>query len=190
MEKNAVLGELLYIGLVFEKGRCKSKGIWKRVYIQSLKKHIQLLKEVAECMQKPLCMVDDNLLLSRVLQEIHADEILRKYYPFCESKCGSDCSASMITYCQDEKIYIKITDLTIKLFDDIILELDKGFKRDKEKIIRMIFAAHNLPRVYLNEDEKTLFLLRQHAISPEDAFMYSKLSMDNKLLSKYNQFFA
>ena len=54
MEKNAVFGELLYIGLVFEKGRCKRSGIWNSSYIKSLKIHIGLLIEIAKCMQKEL----------------------------------------------------------------------------------------------------------------------------------------
>lgn len=65
MEKNAVFGELLYVGLAFEKGRYKSKGIWNLSYYKSLKSHIELLREIAKCMQKEFNMENDNYFLRK-----------------------------------------------------------------------------------------------------------------------------
>ena len=130
MEKNAVFGELLYIGLVFEKGRCKRSGIWNRSYIKSLKIHIGLLIEIAKCMQ------------------------------------------------------------IIRLLGDILSELDKGFRRDKEKICKLIFALHNLPRVYLSMEEPTLCLIGQRGINLDDALNYSKMSMDDEMIVCYKNYFA
>ena len=82
MEKNAVFGELLYIGLVFEKGRCKRSGIWNSSYIKSLKIHIGLLIEIAKCMQKELSIEKDNYLLKTIYYEIKSDSILKNTYHF------------------------------------------------------------------------------------------------------------
>ena len=60
IEKNAVWGELLYRGFVWEKGRCRSSGLWKYTYIKSLKKHINLLNEIAMCMQKEFAKEEDK----------------------------------------------------------------------------------------------------------------------------------
>lgn len=75
MEKNSVLGELLYIGFVFEKGRCKHSRIWKRSYTKSLKRHIELLKQATECMQKPFQIKDDDDFLKKMCHEIQMDTV-------------------------------------------------------------------------------------------------------------------
>lgn len=54
----------------------------------------------------------------------------------------------------------------------------------------MLFLLHNLPRVYLGKEADTLCLLRMPGITPEDAFAYSKLSMDEDMLSSYRDFFV
>lgn len=45
MDKYSVFGELLYIGFVCEKGRCRSSGLWKYGYKNILTKHINMLKK-------------------------------------------------------------------------------------------------------------------------------------------------
>ena len=188
MEKNAVLGEILYIGLIFEKGRCKSSGIWRHSYVQSLRKHIQLLKEVAECIEKPFQITEDNILLKKVYCEISADTILKEHYPF--SKAADVRGENIITECGDKNKYIEIIRFMNKLLEDILLELNMGVRKDKEKISRLIFSAHNLPRVYLSIDANSLCSLRKEGISPKEALAYSKLSMDDRMIINYNRFFV
>lgn len=44
MDKNAVLGELLYIVSSFEKGRIRSSGFWKKEYVNSLKESLKIME--------------------------------------------------------------------------------------------------------------------------------------------------
>ena len=190
MEKNTILGELLYIGFVFEKGRCKPSGIWKRSYTRSLNWHIELLKEATECMQKRFQIEDDNIFLKKMCHEIQVDTILKNYYPFKNVLNKMDTSEAIITYCQDEIQHIEIINLMLRLLEDILTELGRGLRKDKEKICKMLFALHNLPRVYLSKEADTLCLLGESGITPEDAFVYSKLSMDKDMLSSYRHYFV
>ena len=188
MEKNAILGEILYIGLVFEKGRCNASGIWKRTYIQNLSKHIRLLKEVSECMKNSFQIVEDNILLKKVCNEILDDENLKKHYPFCGFEEVIKSNEKIITECREENKCNEIVDFINQLLGDILLELGKGIRKDKQKIIKMIFSAHNLPRVYLSKDISTLCLMGRYGIGPEEALKYAKLSMDEGMMIKYNSF--
>ena len=157
MEKNEVLGEMLYMGLVFEKGRCKSGKIWKYSYIQSLRKHIGLLKEIAACMRNPFQIIEDNIFLRGVCHEILNDKILKIHYPFCKEINIINSEETLITECKDENKYGEIIHFINQLLDDVLLELNKGYRKDKEKIIKTIFAAHNLPRVYLKRRKYIMF---------------------------------
>lgn len=74
--------------------------------------------------------------------------------------------------------------------EDISYELNKRLGKDKEKICKMIFSAHNLPRVYLCKDNDTLCLLHQNGITSNEALEYSRLNMNEDMLLKYNQFFV
>ena len=76
------------------------------------------------------------------------------------------------------------------MLEDILVELDKGMRKDKEKIAKIIFSLHNLPRVYLKKGTDTLCMLNQNGISSEEALLYSKLSMDENMLSIYEHFFT
>lgn len=190
MEKNSVFGELLYIGVVFEKGRYKSSGIWRFSYTRNFKKHIKLLVRVAECMQNQFDVETDNIILRKVCCEIQSDKVLNKYYPFYKEVNEVNYDGTMITECQDSNQHIEIINLILKLLEDILIELDKGTKKDKEKIGRIIFVLHNLPRVYLREKANTLCMLGQKGITLDEAFAYSKSWMDEDMLSCYEQFFV
>ena len=180
---------MLYIGLVFEKGRCGNHKIWKHSYSQSLRKHIKLLKKITECMQKPFQIEEDNIFLKNICYEILNDVNLEKHYPFCNVTDIINSEKIIITECRDENSYEEIIQLINQLLEDILLELNKGLKKDKEKIVRMIFSLHNLPRVYLKKGINTLCLLGQHGINPKEALAYSKLSMNEEMVSNYSCFF-
>lgn len=142
MEKNAVFGELLYIGLVFEKG--------------------------------------DN--------KIQCDNVLKRAYSF-NASIDLNKRNYLITVCNSNNEHVKIIELMIKLLENILFELDKGFRKDKEKIHRLVFASHNLPRVYLSKGEYTLCLLGQEGINVETALEYSKMSMSEEMIADYKSYF-
>ena len=188
MEKNAVFGELLYVGLVFEKGRYRSSGIWKYTYSKSFKKNISLLREIAKCMQKEFEKEEDNIFMRKIYSEIKCDNILKDAYPFNIDINNVNMKTCIITDCNNENKYIKIIILIIKLLEDILFELDKGIKKDKEKIGRLLFSLHNLPRVYLKKEANTLCSLRQESITVDNALEYSRMSMNKEMLSNYKSF--
>ena len=187
MEKNSVLGELLYIGLIFEKTRCKSAGLWKRSYFKSLNKHIDLLKKVACCLQAPFSMERDNEILKEVCLEIQSDNKLKNYYPIKMNFAKNTCKY-IITNCDGSMDRPAIVKFIICMLEDLSTELKKGFHKNKEKICKLIFSLHNLPRVYLKNNENTLCMLNQEGISSDLAFTYSKLSMDEEMKSRYEHF--
>lgn len=94
----------------------------------------------------------------------------------------------IITECREENKCNEIVDFLNELLGDILLELGKGIRKDKQKIIKMIFSAHNLPRVYLSKNISTLCLMGRYGIGPEEALKYAKLSMDEGMMIKYNSF--
>lgn len=187
IEKNAVLGELLYKGFVCEKGRCKSHGVWKRTYTKSLKKHINLLNEIAICMQKKFEKEEDNIFLRKIYNEIQCDDVLRKVYQSNKAVDELNMKKFVITDCNNENKHIKVITLILKLLEDVSFELDKGLKKDKEKISRLLFSLHNLPRVYLNEEVYTLYSLGRSGIEIDDALKYSKAWMNEEMLHVYKE---
>lgn len=50
MTRQNVIGELLYIGIVAEKGRCYSRR-WKLGYKKTLRTHVIALNELQKCLQ-------------------------------------------------------------------------------------------------------------------------------------------
>lgn len=188
MEKNAVFGELLYIGLVFEKGRCRSSGIWKRSYSKSLKNHIGLLREIVKCMQSEFDIEKDNYFLINICSKIQCDNVLKRVYPF-NASIDLNKRNYLITVCNSNNEHVKIIELMIKLLENMLFELDKGFRKDKEKIHRLVFASHNLPRVYLSKGEYTLCMLGQEGINVETALEYSKMSMSEGMIAYYKSYF-
>ena len=187
IEKNAVLGELLYRGFVWEKGRCRSSGLWKYTYTKSLKKHINLLNEIAMCMQKEFAKEEDNAFLRKIFEEFQCDNVLRRAYrnmTVDELKMKN----FVITDCNDENRHTKILALILKLLEEVSLELDKGLKKDKRKICDLLFSLHNLPRVYLSRGVSTLFELRGAGIGENDALQYSKGWMNEEMLCIYEDY--
>lgn len=189
IEKNAVFGELLYMGLVYEKGRCKSNGLWKHGYSKSLKKHINLLKEIVICMQNEFEKEEDNIFLRNIYNEVYCDNVLKKVYAFNESSDKLIMKRFIITDCSDENKHLDVIVLIHKLLEEVSLELDKGLRKDKKKISRLLFSLHNLPRVFLNKEADTLYSLGNAGIEVDDAIRYARMSMDKELLCKYKKFF-
>lgn len=188
VEKNSVFGELLYIGLVLEKGRFKSSGLWTIKYKKNIKKHIKILMKLAKCIKDEFEIEEDNNSLKKICIEINCDYELRKYYPFkftIDELCLKD---KIITSCKNENRHIEIIIIVIKLLEDFLSELNKGFKKNKKKIGEIIFSLHNLPRVYLNKEENTLCSLHQDGITVNEALEYSILSMGVEMRLKYSNF--
>lgn len=81
MEKYAVYGELLYLGYVYEKGRCPSGGFCKCGYKKRLYTHMILLKNIILCMLNADVTKSDMQMIKQFAVFIVEEDEIGKYYP-------------------------------------------------------------------------------------------------------------
>lgn len=168
-----VIGELLYIGIVAEKGRCY--GIrWKFGYKKTLRSHIIALYEL----QKSLQLTDEQSVRTEIEKFIvmcNENYEIGKFYNLTEKKIG--------------RLYIGVNNIVInqlmaQLFYDLIIAIKKTYI-NKRKVYDLLCALHNLPRVYLGKNKETLCDLRKEAISEQDAIKYTFNNMSLDMKKKY-----
>lgn len=168
-----IIGELLYIGLVAEKGRCYGVR-WQFGYKRNLKKHILALNELQMCLQ--------------LKNEKKSHDTIKKFIVMC----GENREIGKFYKFSDKQIdearlgisYDKVERLINELFLDLVTELQKPYIH-KRKVYDLLCALHNLPRVYLGRDKETICDLKQLGISEEDAIKYSFDNMNTSLKEKY-----
>lgn len=168
-----VIGELLYIGLVAEKGRCYG-GRWKVGYKKILRRHIIALNELQKCFYLKnesdiYTTIEDFIRICDDNYEIG------KFYQFVNKSFKS---------MEWNKSYDKINEWINELFQDLLLEIRKPCI-SKKNVYVLLCALHNLPRVYLGKDKETLCELRQEAISEQDAVKYAIENMSSTMKKKY-----
>lgn len=190
MEKYTTLSELLYVGLVFEKGRCKSSGVWKMSYRKSLLNHIELLYKIAICMISDSTLEEINSLLQDILTQIKKNSILRLHYPITAHSISIwEKDEWIITYVEKRNDCIGVYNLMVYLLEDLLTELKKTFRKDKKRVSMIITSLHNLPRVSLDASYETLCNLKMDGVSPGEVLEYANLSMDSDAKIRYQQFF-
>lgn len=171
-----IIGELLYIGIVAEKGRCYGVR-WRFGYRRILKRHIIALNELQKC----LYLTDEKVL----------NITIKKFITICEknNEIGKfyDFSVKQVDELKIGKNYEEINQFTNELFCDLLKEIKKLYI-NKRKVYDLLSALHNLPRVYLGSDKETLCDLKQQAISEEDAIKYTFNNMNTSLREKYQSF--
>lgn len=168
-----VIGELLYIGIVAEKGRCY--GIrWKFGYKKILRRHILALNELQKCL-----FLTDKQLINTVIEQFivicNQEYEIGKFYNFSNIEL--------------EELHIGLNSMIVnqlmnQLFVDLISEINKTFIK-KRNVYDLLCALHNLPRVYLGKDNETLCGLMQEAISEQDAIEYAFDNMSLDMKKKY-----
>lgn len=176
MYKEAVVAELLYIGIVAEKGRCYRR-IWKCGYKTTLKRHINALNKLQKC----LVITNEKEIQTAVdkfIEVCKEDNEIGKLYVFEKYK---------VQNLQVRKHYENINKMIDDMFQQLLLELDK-LLIDKRKIYNILCTLHNLPRVYLGNDEETLCNLGQKSITEEDALMFAIDNMDEQMKEKYSYY--
>jgi hypothetical protein len=72
----------------------------------------------------------------------------------------------------------------INIIDEIIELLDSRDKKYKTKISYLLNSLHNLPKVYLNPEAKTLFNIGIQPINSDDAMEYAEFYL--KLINNIN----
>lgn len=168
-----IIGELLYIGIVAEKGRCYGTR-WKIGYKKILKKHIIALNELQQCLQlmdieKSCIKINEFILICEKNAEIG------KFYKFSNKKLNN---------VESGKNYINVNRLINIIFNELLVEVKKTFI-NKRKVYDLLCALHNLPRVYLGKDKETLCKLEQESISEQEAIEYLFENMNTDMRKKY-----
>lgn len=170
-----VIGELLYIGIVAEKGRCYGTR-WKLGYKKILRKHIIALNDL----QKSLFLSDEQSV-GKVIEEFIAmcnqNYEIGKFYNFRNKETG--------------RLHIGTNNIIVnQLMDWLFLDLTAEVRKthiQKRKVYDLLCALHNLPRVYLGKDKETLCQLMQETISEQDAIKYAFDNMSLDMKKRYQQ---
>ena len=168
-----IIGELLYIGIVAEKGRCYKK-VWRFGYKRILYKHVAALNELQKCLSS-----SDEKLVKSVIEDFislcNKNYEIGKFYNFSDKEIGE------LHIGINSRVVDQIMD---GLFLDLITEIQKKFIQ-KRKVYDLLRALHNLPRVYLVNNRDTLCELMQNPISEQDAIKYAFDNMDLSMKNKY-----
>lgn len=191
MEKYSLFGELLYLGFVCEKGRCKSSGFWKLGYKRILHKHIVLLSKLIQCILVSEISDNDALILKKFIESIQTEKDIIKYYPINEDtmKKLQDSNYSIITSIDSDRCNNNINLLMNDITTEILELLDHKFFLNKKRIAILIRAIHNLPRVYLGKGLHTLCNIEQPAIDYKAALEYSFNNMDEDTRQRYRKYY-
>lgn len=168
-----IIGELLYIGIVAEKGRCYGVN-WKLGYKKILRKHIIALNELQRCLHSN----DEKMLHSTIESFIVLCEEnyeIGKFYKFSNKHPNKFYIG---------KSYKKVNRLIDRLFIDLLTEINKVCI-NKRKVYDLLCALHNLPKVYLGRNKETLCNLKQESVSEYDAIKYTFCNMNSSMIKKY-----
>lgn len=169
-----IIGELLYIGIVAEKGRCYGVR-WKFGYKKTLKKHISALNQLQKCLQSDDKKISHIKKIRNFITVCEENYEIGKFYQF---------SHKQIDEVTIGKSYQKINKLIDELFLDLLTEINK-LCVNKKKIYDLLCTLHNLPRVYLGRNKETLCDLNQETISEQDAIKYAFSNMNPSMVKKY-----
>ena len=173
-----VIGELLYIGLVAEKGRCYGRR-WRFGYKRIIYKHVAALNEL----QKYLLLTDEKAVYAAIENFISVckeNSEIGKFYDFSNKEiCDLQVGINSIV----------VNRLMDQLFLDLMIEIKKTYIQNR-KVYDLLCALHNLPRVYLGKDKETLCGLKQEAISEQDAIEYAFDNMSIDMKKKYQHFLS
>ena len=191
MEKFSCFGELIYIGFVAEKGRCNSVGIWKFTYKKSFNKHIEILNKLIQCLSINEITDNDFNVLQELVNLIQRDELIGKYYPIPQNTIAeiAQFNKSLINTVEISNNYNRINMLMTEIATEILRLLDAGLFVNKEKILMLLRAIHNLPRVYLGSNKKTLCNLCLPSIHTVEAIEYCFSCLDDQTKQKYMKYY-
>lgn len=174
MKMQDVIGELLYIGFGAEKGRCYKKW-WGIQYRNTLTNHLKILQKL------------NNILLNGG----DVDDVLCEFIQLCKKNrdIGKFYNISLraedIEWGEEGDKFDTINRFMEAVLADILIELNRVFI-NKKTILSYLRIIHNLPRVYLGKNKKTLCNIHQPAISEKDALKFSYQNMNEQERLRYS----
>lgn len=186
MEKNRVLGELLYTGLIYEKMRLAKSRKFRKEQIE----HIHLLREILLCMMEGRQSKQDEIVLEKLWKFVCGNNHFKEQYRFTQEVRNKFINGNyvLITSVDDSFLQKEVNELMLYMMNEVIENLSK-FWVNKKCVSVLLRALHNLPRVYLTQNLPTLCDRKEARINPELAMKYAHDNMDEDLKEKYKRFF-
>lgn len=186
MKKNNIYGEILYIGLVAEKGRVFSE-MWKFNYRKTLKIHVAIWQRILMRMSDTAYTKEDEQLLRDFIELCkNRKDIGRCYNTLIES--FSEIEQKINTRIENVQ-NTKEDTVIINLMNELILELTELLKPklivDRKKIHLTIRVLHNLPRFFLQNPQTYIYRLKNVASNFHDVIEYSFGNMNQEMKNRY-----
>ncbi len=178
MNKQDILGELIYIGIVAEKGRCYGSK-WKKGYKNTLRKHLTLLYKLSLLLDSKEDNIDNGF--AECLELITSDSEINKFYNINRELKDKIILGKI--HLGNNNDHRKIVNPIICKMLEMALETIKPIIVNKRRIYTILNSLHNLPRVYLGHEKCTLCGLHQKEITIEDALTYANDNADDKIKS-------
>ncbi len=139
-------------------------------------------------MQNEFDMENDNMLLRCICVWSKEDKRLEHVYPLDEMLTLFALNKNIITESKKENEHYEIVRLIDKILEDVQIELNKKIRKNKELTAHLLFALHNLPRVFLNSDDLLRPSHRRMEIDSPTAIEYCKSWMDTNMLQTYKDY--
>lgn len=186
MNKNNIYGELLYIGLVAEKGRV-FHGIWKLNYRKTLRMHVAILQRIVIRMSDSRYTNEDEQLLREFIELCEKRKDLGEYYTtLIESFSKIE---SHIPHLTENVDHTQEDTVIINLINDLLLELTELLKPkliiNRKKVHLVIRVLHNLPRFFLKNPQTYIYGLKNVALKFHEAIEYSFGNMNQGMKNRY-----
>ena len=178
MNKQDILGELIYIGVVAEKGRCYGPK-WKKGYKNTLRKHLTLLYKLSLLLYSKENNINEGL--AECLELITSDSEINKFYNINRELKDKIILGKI--HLGNNNDHRKIVNPIICKLLEMALETIKPIIVNKRRIYTILNSLHNLPRVYLGYEKSSLCGLHQKEITIEDALTYANDNADDKIKS-------
>jgi len=186
MSKNNFYAEILYVGLVAEKGRAFSE-LKKFNYRKSLRLHVALWKRILIRMQEIEYTDEDEQLFKHIIEFCKSRKEIGKYYL---PKINLISENEQQIKSEIEKTSNNEEDLVILNFmNDLMSELVELLKPkifiNRKAVYFTIRALHNLPRFFLNNPCTYIFELQNVFASFQEVIEYSFGNMDLEMKNRY-----
>lgn len=182
VDKNAVIGELLYVISNYEKGRITTSKIWTRKYMESLEHSLEVMRILL------LLLETDCSLTSEEMYPVfhYLRENCHKFWSGDGQTIDIINCPSNITFWATNDVnqdYRVVIDMMKKINTQCVFLVRQNGRNRKKQLYFLLHALHNLPKVFLNPQEQTLFNLGIHPISTENAIQYAKSYIDSSRTS-------
>lgn len=152
INKQSFLGEALYRLSVYEKGRCNPNKIcWTKRYITQLIDSINFMEEMIQSLSDESVSLGDDEIVKKCMDYREAFSFNKRLLAqWKESNYALSSSCNLKSYKPVNRLMRKITEQ----LRQAVKSLDK---KNKMNIWYLLQALHNLPKVYLNFCQESVF---------------------------------